>query len=227
MNQQKTDLPDNEQTPAASDPPEAGNERSAAAAETPAASDDKVDERDRHEDETEARSAETGESGDDDEIAALREALQRASDEADRYRDQALRAVAEAENARKRAQRDVESARKFALEKFATELLGVRDSLEMGLKATEQADADTDRLIEGMELTGRMLASAMEKFGIEVINPEGEAFNPELHEAVSTHATDAQAPNTVVSVMQKGYTLNGRVLRAAMVVVAKAPSDDA
>lgn len=169
------------------------------------------------------REAET----DAEDTTALREALQQAVDEADRYRDQALRAAAETENVRKRAQRDVESARKYALEKFATELLGVRDSLEMGLNASEAAQADIGKLTEGMELTSRMLASAMEKFGVEVINPEGEAFDPELHEAVSTHETDSQAPNTVVSVVQKGYTLNGRVLRAAMVVVAKQAGGDA
>src|SRR5699024_635396 len=162
-----------------------------------------------------------------EDVAALREALQQAEEEAEQNRDQALRAAAEADNVRKRAQRDVDAARKFALEKFVIELLGVRDSLDMGLKASEEQGADADKLAEGMELTGRMLATAMEKFGVEQVNPEGETFDPEQHEAVSMQETDAQGPNTVVSVMQKGYTLNGRVLRAAMVVVAKAPADGA
>lgn len=151
----------------------------------------------------------------------LQAALDQAQAEAGQYRDQAVRAMAEAENTRKRAQRDVESARKFALEKFATELLGVRDSLELGLKAAEDSAGDFDKLKEGMDMTFRMLATSMEKVGIEAVNPEGEAFDPEFHEAVSTQPSDELPANSVASVMQKGYTLNGRVLRAAMVTVAK------
>ncbi|MGN8159278.1 nucleotide exchange factor GrpE [Salinisphaera sp. RV14] len=155
------------------------------------------------------------------ETDALSAELEQARADAEKYRDQAVRAAAELENVRKRAQRDVESARKFAIEKFATELLGVRDSLELGLKAAEENQGDFEKLKEGMDMTYRMLASSMEKVGIEPINPEGETFNPEYHEAVSTQPSDELAPNTVASVMQKGYMLNGRVLRAAMVTVAK------
>ncbi|MDN5782187.1 MAG: nucleotide exchange factor GrpE, partial [Luteimonas sp.] len=162
-----------------------------------------------------------------DQMEALREALVQKSEEAERFRDQALRAAADADNARKRAQREVDAARKFALEKFCRELLAVRDSLDMGLKAGAEDSADLGTVVEGMELTGRMLATAMEKFGVEVVNPQGEAFDPELHEAVSVQETDAQPPNSVVTVIQKGYTLNGRVLRAAMVVVAQAPNGKA
>lgn len=151
----------------------------------------------------------------------LQAALDQAQAEVEQYRDQAVRAHAEMENVRKRAQRDVESARKFALERFASDLLGVRDSLEMGLKAADEKNASFDKLKEGMELTERMLASSMEKAGVEIVNPEGETFDPERHEAVSTQPSDELKPNTVASVMQKGYMLNGRVLRAAMVVVAK------
>lgn len=151
----------------------------------------------------------------------LQAALDQAQLEVAQYRDQAVRAMAEAENVRKRAQRDVESARKFALEKFATELLGVRDSLELGLKAAEDNAGDFDKLKEGMDMTFRMLATSMEKVGIEPVNPEGEAFDPEFHEAVSTQPSDELPANSVAAVMQKGYTLNGRVLRAAMVTVAK------
>jgi len=154
----------------------------------------------------------------------LQAALDQAQVEAAQYRDQAVRAMAEAENTRKRAQRDVESARKFALEKFASDLLGVRDSLELGLKAAEDNAGDFDKLKEGMDMTFRMLATSMEKVGIEAINPEGEAFNPEFHEAVSTQPSDDLPANSVAAVMQKGYMLNGRVLRAAMVMVAK-PTD--
>lgn len=165
-----------------------------------------------------------GSDGEPADVDTLQAALDEARAEASQYRDQAVRAMAEAENTRKRAQRDVESARKFALEKFATELLGVRDSLELGLKAAEENAGDFDKLKEGMDMTQRMLASSMEKVGIEVINPEGEVFNPEFHEAVATQPTDDLPANSVAGVMQKGYTLNGRVLRAAMVTVAK-PTD--
>ncbi|GAB3682383.1 nucleotide exchange factor GrpE [Salinisphaera aquimarina] len=158
------------------------------------------------------------------ETEQLQGELDQARAEADQYRDQAVRAMAEMENVRKRAQRDVESARKFALEKFAADLLGVRDSLELGLKAAEEHSGDYEKLKEGMDMTARMLASSMDKAGVEAIDPEGEAFNPELHEAVSTQPSNELPANTVAAVMQKGYMLNGRVLRAAMVVVAK-PAD--
>jgi len=158
-------------------------------------------------------------------VQELQAALDEAHAQTAKYRDQAVRSMAEAENTRKRAQRDVESARKFALEKFASELLGVRDSLELGLKAAEDNAGDFDKLKEGMDMTFRMLASSMEKVGIEAINPEGEAFNPEFHEAVSTQPSDDLPANSVAAVMQKGYMLNGRVLRAAMVMVAKPTGD--
>ena len=160
----------------------------------------------------------------DSDVETLAAELEAARADAEKYRDQAVRAAAEMENIRKRSQRDVEAAKKFAIEKFATELLGVRDSLELGLKAAEDNAGDFDKLKEGMDMTHRMLASSMEKVGIEAINPEGETFNPEFHEAVSTQPTDELPANSVAAVMQKGYTLNGRVLRAAMVTVAK-PAD--
>lgn len=143
--------------------------------------------------------------------------------ELEEYRDQLLRTRAELDNVRKRAEREVENARKFALERFANELLGVRDSLEMGLRAADTESGGLEKLKEGMELTERMLAQAMEKFGVEVLNPEGETFDPSYHEAMSTRESGEHAPNTVLSVMQKGYLLNGRVLRPAMVVVSKRP----
>ncbi|ROO29314.1 nucleotide exchange factor GrpE [Salinisphaera japonica] len=160
----------------------------------------------------------------DPDVETLAAELEAARADAEKYRDQAVRAAAEMENIRKRSQRDVEAAKKFAIEKFATELLGVRDSLELGLKAAEDNAGDFDKLKEGMDMTQRMLASSMEKVGIEAINPEGETFDPEFHEAVSTQPTDELPANSVAAVMQKGYTLNGRVLRAAMVTVAK-PAD--
>lgn len=195
-------------------------EQDAAAENTPQPDIERV--QDGSEDYVDAGESSADSVAETDELSAQ---LEQAQAEAEQYRDQAARAQAELENVRKRAQRDVESARKFAIEKFASELLGVQDSLELGLKSAEEHHGDFDKLKEGMEMTHRMLASSMEKVGIEVINPEGETFNPEYHEAVSTQPTDEMAPNTVASVMQKGYTLNGRVLRAAMVTVAK-PSDN-
>lgn len=153
----------------------------------------------------------------------LQAELDQAQAEVEQYRNQLTRLQAEMENIRKRAQRDVESARKFGVEKFAADLLEVRDSLEMGLASANDPEADFSQFYEGMELTWRNLAASMEKAGIEVVNPEGETFDPECHEAVTAQPTSEYPPNTVVIVVQKGYLLSGRVLRAAKVVVAKAP----
>lgn len=157
----------------------------------------------------------------DDLESSAEQQLEQARGEVEKYRDLALRTQAEMENLRKRTQRELESARKFAVEKFASELLGVCDSMDLGLQSAESGPGDFDKFREGMEMTRRMLLSAMEKAGVEVIDPEGETFDPDYHEAVATQPTDEQAPGTVMAVMQKGYTLNGRVLRAAMVTVAK------
>ena len=133
-----------------------------------------------------------------------------------------LRGKAELENLRKRAQRDVENAHKFALEKIAAELLAVCDSMELGLSATQEK-ADVKNLREGAELTLKMLTQVMEKFEIKAVDPLNQRFNPDLHQAMTTQESDKVEPNTVVSVLQKGYTLSGRLLRPALVCVAKAP----
>lgn len=138
--------------------------------------------------------------------------------------DQILRAKAELENVRKRASRDIDNARKFALEGIAAELLPVRDSLELGMEAANNETADLKSVRDGMQLIQQMLAKLMEQHGIRTIEPAGEAFDPDLHQAMSMQETAEQAPNTVLAVMQKGYTLNDRLLRPAMVVVAKAPA---
>lgn len=143
-----------------------------------------------------------------------------ARSKADEHWDQCLRLQAEIENLRKRNERDLANAHKFALERFASELLPVRDSLEMGLQAAED-NTDIARLKEGSELTLKMLAGAMEKFNIEEINPLDELFNPEYHEAMSVQERADVAPNTVVAVVQKGYLLNGRLIRPAMVIVSR------
>ena len=134
--------------------------------------------------------------------------------------DKVVRAQAEMENLRKRAARDVENAHKYALEKFTNELLPIMDSLELGLSASVKAK-NLDDLRKGMELTLEMFNTVMEKFGITMIEPKGEKFNPELHDAVSVQETDDSNSGIIIEVMQKGYTLNGRLIRPAMVVVAK------
>ena len=146
--------------------------------------------------------------------AAMAELKARADDNWDRY----LRAAAETENVRKRASRDVEHARKYALEGFGTEMLAVRDSLELGLEAVESADADS--IAEGSKATLKLLLAAFERFGIAEIDPMGEPFDPERHEAIKMQPSADAEPGSVLSVVQKGYSLNGRLLRPAMVVVA-------
>ena len=133
--------------------------------------------------------------------------------------DQYMRALAEMDNIRKRAARDLEGSRQFAVEKFAQDLIGVKDSLELALANAGKADVAS--LIEGQSATLRLLTKAFEKAQIEEVNPEGQPFNPELHEAMMTQPSDA-APNTVLAVIQRGYTLNGRLLRPARVVVSAA-----
>lgn len=155
------------------------------------------------------------------EIERLRAELEAAQAKADDYWDRLMRTEADKENVRKRAERDVDSARRYALEKFATELLAVRDSLELGYEAANRDDADVDKLREGTELTLKMLTQAMEKFSIEEIDPAGEKFDPELHQAMSMQEAEGHEANTVVSVIQKGYRLNDRLLRPALVMVAK------
>lgn len=151
-----------------------------------------------------------------DEIEALKA---KADENWDRY----LRAAAEVENIRKRAVRDVENARKFALENFGRDLLAVVDSLEMGLEAADSADAES--LKEGSEATLKLLATTLDRFGISVVDPEGEPFDPEFHEAMTMQPSDDVEPGSVLTVIQKGYTLNGRLLRPARVIVASEPAE--
>jgi len=138
-------------------------------------------------------------------------------------RDAALRAQADAQNVKRRAEQDVEKARKFALEMFARELLPVVDNLERALEATAGHDEEVVKPItEGVELTLKSFLDALKKFNIETVNPQGEPFDPNLHQAMSMVENNDMEPNSVIAVMQKGYTLNGRLLRPAMVMVSKA-----
>ncbi|WP_019625740.1 nucleotide exchange factor GrpE [Thioalkalivibrio sp. ALJT] len=162
--------------------------------------------------------------GDEDEDAGdVESRLQELEALAEERRDQALRAQAELENQRRRFERELENAHKYAMEKFASEMLEVGDSLEMGLQAARESK-DVERIIEGAELTLKNLNRVFEKFGIQAEDPTGERFDPERHQAMSMQEDPDNPPNTVVATMQKGYLLQGRVLRPAMVVVSKAPT---
>ena len=172
------------------------------------------------EESTEETQPETPEPADDTaaEAAESVDELEAAQAKANEHWDRYLRAAAELENVRKRAARDVENAHKFALERFGKELLSVRDTLEMGLAAAENATVES--LIEGKNATLKLLTTVLGQFGIEEVDPAGEPFDPELHEAISMQPSDDVEPGSVVTVVQKGYTLNGRLLRPAMVIVA-------
>lgn len=158
------------------------------------------------------------------EMERLKSELVAAEERAKNHWEQYLRALAEVDNVRKRGAKDLESTRQFAIEKFAQDLVAVIDSLELAI-ATSQKEgagkADAASLIEGEKATLRLLAKAFEKAQIEEVNPQGQPFNPEFHEAMMAQPSDAE-PNTVLAVIQKGYQLNGRLLRPARVVVSAA-----
>ena len=140
------------------------------------------------------------------------------------YWDQIMRLNAEIENNRKRAQRDIEHAHKYAISNFIESLLPVTDSMELGLNATEAENASLESIREGMNMTLKMFIQTLEKNGVKAVDPVGEKFNPEHHQAM-TMQEDAEAePNTVLAVMQKGYLLNDRLVQPAMVVVSKEKS---
>lgn len=155
-------------------------------------------------------------------VEALQEQLAQAEKKAQDNWDKAVRAQAEMENMKRRTQRDLESAHKFALESFARELLPVLDSLELGLQAATGDSPEVEKFRVGSELTIKQFESVFAKFNIVAINPMGQPFNPEQHQAMAMHVVEGAQPNTVVNVFQKGYMLNGRLLRPAMVLVAKA-----
>ena len=167
---------------------------------------------------------EAAENGTDTEAVEAADPLVDLQAKADDNWDRYLRAVAETENVRKRAIRDVENARKYALETFGRDVLAVKDSLEMGIQAADKADAET--LLAGKEATLKLLSTTLERFAIEELDPEGEPFDPEFHEAITMQPSDDAEPGSVLTVIQKGYSLNGRLLRPAMVVVAaEVPKD--
>lgn len=166
---------------------------------------------------TEAPAAETQAQADTAEQPSLEALLQAAEQKASEHHDAWLRAKAEAENVRRRAQEDISKAHKFAVEKFAGELLAVKDSLEAALAAPEQT---VDNFRSGVELTLKQLIAAFEKNALAEVNPVGEKFDPHKHQAIGMVDADQEA-NTVVTVLQKGYTIAERTLRPALVMVAK------
>jgi molecular chaperone GrpE len=138
-------------------------------------------------------------------------------------KEQVLRAHAETQNARRRAEQDVEKARKFALEKLVADLLPVADNLERAISAGDSENESQKAVLEGVALTLKSLQDTLKKYKVEMIDPAGEPFDPQLHQAMTMLPNPDVEPNTVLNVFQKGYTLNGRLVRPAMVVVSKAP----
>lgn len=153
--------------------------------------------------------------------ADLQLALTDAKKEAEENWNKALRIQADFDNFRRRMDRELEGARKFAIEKLVVELLNVKDSVDMGLQAAKDGEADIEKLCEGLALTLKQFETVFEKFNIKEINPLGEEFNPEFHEAMTMAPSEEVAENHVLSVFQKGYVLNERLIRSAKVVVAK------
>lgn len=156
------------------------------------------------------------------EAGSLQQALAESEERARGHWEQYLRAVAELDNVRKRAQRDIEAANRYGLEKFAAELLPVRDSLEVAVQNADQPKADARSLKQGQQATLQLLAKALERLGVVPIDPVGEAFDPQRHEAMMAQESATAKPGTVLQVVQTGYELNGRVIRPARVIVAKA-----
>lgn len=154
-------------------------------------------------------------------IAQLEAALLSSEAKVQEQKDSVLRAKAEVENMRRRTETEIDKARKYALNKFAEELLPVIDNLERAIQAADTENEAVKPILEGVELTHKTFVDTVAKFGLKEINPEGEKFNPELHQAMSIQESPDHESNTVMFVMQKGYELNGRVVRPAMVMVAK------
>ncbi|MDX1901658.1 MAG: nucleotide exchange factor GrpE [Gammaproteobacteria bacterium] len=156
-----------------------------------------------------------------DSIEVLQEKCREAEEKAAKSFDQLLRMQADMENTRRRLERDVTSAQKFALEKFILELLPIVDGLERALAAHAAEESGSGSLLDGVGMTLKMVRSAFEKFGVQVIDPLGSPFNPEHHQAISTQVDDTVKPGTILNVLQKGYLLHERLIRPALVIVSK------
>jgi molecular chaperone GrpE len=156
------------------------------------------------------------------ELERLQRSLADTEERAKSHWEQYLRALAELDNVRKRAARDIEAANRYGLEKFAAELLPVKDTLELAVQNAARADAAS--LKEGQEATLQLLSRALERLGVTLINPQGRPFDPARHEAMMAQESREAPPNSVLQVVQPGYELNGRLLRPARVIVARAPN---
>jgi molecular chaperone GrpE len=159
--------------------------------------------------------------GEEEQAVPLEDLLAQLQEELAVARDGALRAQADAQNVKRRAEQDVEKARKFALEQFTKDLLPVVDNLERALEAASGDDEAVRPIAEGVKLTLKSFLDVMKKFNIELVDPQGEPFDPNLHQAMSMVENNEVEPNSVITVVQKGYTLNGRLVRPAMVIVSK------
>jgi molecular chaperone GrpE len=182
-----------------------------------------------HNDQADAGGQQTqggGESGSAEQFADLSadDVIAKMEEELAVAREAVLRAQADAQNVMRRAEQDVEKARKFALERFCNELLPVVDNLERALESTSGDDEIVKPIAEGVQLTLKSFLDALKKFHIEAVDPAGEPFDPQLHQAMSLVENADVEPNTVIAVMQKGYTLHGRLVRPAMVMVSKSPA---
>ena len=156
-------------------------------------------------------------------VESLQAELAAAQEQIAAQQDDVIRAQAEVQNIRRRAEQDVAKAHKFGQEKLVMELLGLVDNLERAITASKADNATLENLLEGVEMSQNMLLEGLKKFQVEQLDPHGEPFNPEQHEAMTAVPNPDMEPNTVMDVFQKGYTLNGRLIRPAMVVVSKAP----
>ncbi len=204
-------------------------EDNAAGAEKPADAQAETGAAPQAEAELAASETEVGAVADEEETEAdplddLNAKLEEAMAQLEGYRDQALRAEAEMQNVRRRAERDVANAHKFGLEKFLGNLVPVVDSLEKAIEAAEQAGKADDPIVEGVQLCLKLLLDLLEKENVKVLDPVGEPFDPQFHEAMSMIENPDVEPNSVVLVVQKGYVLNERLVRPAMVMVAKGES---
>jgi molecular chaperone GrpE len=156
-------------------------------------------------------------------LAALTAQIEDLRAQAQSAKEAQLRALAELDNVRKRAEREIDQSRKFGAEKLLNELLGISDSVDLGIQAASAPDVQVKTIVEGLELTRRQLVAVLEKQGVSQVDPKGQLFNPDFHEAVSMVPSSDVPPNHVLNVMQKGYKLHERLLRPAMVIVARAP----
>ena len=178
--------------------------------------------------ETAEENSSASESGQEPQLAdeaelSSEEQLIELQDQLDKAREDVLRAAAEAQNARRRADQDVEKARKFALERFVQDLLPVADNLERAMSAVDSEDEVFKPVFEGIELTYKSFQDSLSRHQVVVVDPAGAPFDPEQHQAMSMVPSPDVEPNTVLEVFQKGYLLNGRLIRPAMVVVSKTP----